>query len=141
MMVLGGTLFSRYHHRLARIGTRTLRTRTPQPPPRPSGVREVLAYNWPPHTRGLSAVTAGLTLAPRLPRVLGTAQTLVDLYDPALTTEGSVRRTRRHVPPRPGPRPGCPSPPAPGTPCHPPCGAETASAPSGTSHSRSCGPG
>ncbi|MFE2851151.1 class I SAM-dependent methyltransferase [Streptomyces lavendulae] len=150
-------------------------TTTP-PPPRPSGVREVLAYNWPLYTVGLSAVTAGLALAPRLPRVPaalartgalaaaalligstaacwwvydrpelysldwltgllpdgpgdhlvistgldetshplalrhpGTAQTVVDLYDPALTTEGSVRRARRRVPPRPGTLPGTPS--------------------------------
>ncbi|QKW23929.1 class I SAM-dependent methyltransferase [Kitasatospora sp. NA04385] len=33
-------------------------------------------------------------------------QTVVDLYDPALMTEGSIRRARHHVPPAPRTRPG-----------------------------------
>ncbi|MEV7213463.1 methyltransferase domain-containing protein [Kitasatospora cineracea] len=33
-------------------------------------------------------------------------QTVVDLYDPVLMTEGSIRRARRHVPPAPGTLPG-----------------------------------
>lgn len=45
-------------------------------------------------------------LALRYPRA---AQSVVDLYDPALTTEGSIRRARRRVPPRPGTLPGRPS--------------------------------
>lgn len=56
-------------------------------------------------------ISAGLDetshpLALRYPR---TDQTVVDLYDPALTTEGSIRRARRRVPPRPGTLPGRPS--------------------------------
>ncbi|MGW6984042.1 class I SAM-dependent methyltransferase [Streptomyces sp. NPDC054932] len=141
--------------------------------PRPSGVREVIGYNWPLYAGGLSAMAAGLALAPRLPRVPATlartgaltaaalligstaaswwvydrsglysldwlsdllpdgpgdhlviatgldetsrllsdrhprtTQTVVDLYDPAVTTEGSIRRARRRVPPRPGTLPG-----------------------------------
>ncbi|MFJ4675586.1 class I SAM-dependent methyltransferase [Kitasatospora sp. NPDC088783] len=35
-------------------------------------------------------------------------QTVVDLYDPALMTEGSIRRARRLVPPAPGTLPGRP---------------------------------
>lgn len=151
-------------------------TPTTPPPPRPSGAREVLAYNWPMYAGALSAIAGGLALAPRLPRVpaalartgaltaaallaagtaaswwvydhselyslgwlsellpdgpgdhlvvstgfdetshpLGarhprTSQTVVDLYDPAITTEGSIRRARRRVPPRPGTLPGRPS--------------------------------
>ncbi|WP_329316026.1 methyltransferase domain-containing protein [Streptomyces sp. NBC_01278] len=151
-------------------------TPTAAPPPRPSGVREVLGYNWPLYAGGLSAVAGGLALAPRLGRVPaalartgalaaaallasstaaswwvydrselysldwltalvpdgpgdhlvistgldeashplrlrypGKGQTVVDLYDPALTTEGSIRRARRRVPPRPGTLPGSPS--------------------------------
>ncbi|MFE2146766.1 class I SAM-dependent methyltransferase [Streptomyces sp. NPDC059456] len=146
------------------------------PPPRPSGVRVVIGYNWPLYTGGLAAMAGGLALAPRLPRVPatlartgalaaaallvgstaaswwvydhselysldwltgllpegpgdhlvlstgldetshplalrypGTRQTLVDLYDPALTTEGSIRRARRRVPPRSGTLAGAPS--------------------------------
>lgn len=149
---------------------------TTPPPQRPSGVREVIAYNWPLYAGGLSAVAGGLALAPRLPplpatlartgaltaaalllgstaacwwvydhselysldwlsRLLpdgprdhlvlstgldeishplavrhpGSPQIVVDLYDPALTTEGSIRRARRRVPPRPGTLPGRPS--------------------------------
>ncbi|KPI30890.1 Methyltransferase type 11 [Actinobacteria bacterium OV450] len=145
-------------------------------PPRPSGVREVIGYNWPLYAGGLAAMAGGLALAPRLPRVPatlartgalaaaallmgstaaswwvydhselysldwltgllpdgpgdhlvistgldevshslalrypGTRQSVVDLYDPALTTEGSIRRARRRVPPRPGTLTGTPS--------------------------------
>ncbi|MFJ8563320.1 class I SAM-dependent methyltransferase [Streptomyces sp. NPDC093514] len=151
-------------------------TPTAPPPPRPSGVREVIGYNWPLYAAGLGATAAGLALAPHLPRLpaalartgaltaaallagstaaswwvydrsalhsldwLGdllpdgpgdhlviatgldetsrtlseqhprTRQQIVDLYDPALTTEGSIRRARRRVPPRPGTLPGRPS--------------------------------
>ncbi|MGW2640891.1 class I SAM-dependent methyltransferase [Streptomyces sp. NPDC001348] len=140
-----------------------------------SGVRDVLAYNWPRYAAGLttaavsaalsgrlphplrtlaragSAAAAGLltsatvaswlvydrsglydydwldTLLPRTPSVhlvVGTGldeasaplaarwpaslQITVDLYDPAVMTEGSVRRARRRVPPPPHAVPGRP---------------------------------
>lgn len=150
---------------------------------RPSGVREVLRYNWPLYAAGGLAAAVGWTLAHYLPRRLprrtscgpataartgalaatgllasGTAaswwvydrselhtfswladllpqgpgahlvvsagldeasrplarrypastQTVVDLYDPALTTEGSIRRARRRVPPADGTLPARP---------------------------------
>ncbi|MFJ9865853.1 class I SAM-dependent methyltransferase [Streptomyces sp. NPDC101165] len=138
-----------------------------------SGVREVVAYNWPRYTAGLAAAAASAALAHRLPPplrtmaragsaaavgllasatvaswlvydrselygydwldallpqapsahvVVGTGldeasvplaarwpasrQTTVDLYDPAVMTEGSVRRARRRVPPPPHAVPG-----------------------------------
>lgn len=133
---------------------------------RHSGVRDVVAYNWPQYAAGLATAVAAATVAGRLPRplrrlartgsatalaLLGTAtaaswyvydrsdlyaydwlaellpvapsayvvvstgldevsaplaerwpdarRTAVDLYDPALTDEGSIRRARRRVPP------------------------------------------
>ncbi len=144
-------------------------------PPRPSGVREVLAYNWPLYTAGGLTAAAGPVLAGRLPRLPAAAvragaltaagllaaatvatwwvydhselhsfdwlpellpagpgahlvvsagldeaarpiaarhphaaQTVVDLYDPVLMTEGSIRRARRRVPPAPGTVPATP---------------------------------
>ena len=142
---------------------------------RRSGVRDVIAYNWPRYTAGLAAAPASDALADRLPRrlrtraragsaaafgllasatvaswlvydrselydydwldtllpqapsahvVVGTGldeaslplagrwpasrQITVDLYDPAVMTEGSVRRARRRVPPPPHAVPGRP---------------------------------
>ncbi|MFE6886784.1 class I SAM-dependent methyltransferase [Streptomyces sp. NPDC057694] len=133
---------------------------------RHSGVRDVVAYNWPQYAAGLATAVAAATVAPRLPgplrrlartgsalalTLLGTAtaaswyvydrselygydwlaallpagpsayvvvstgldevsaplaarwptarRTAIDLYDPALTDEGSIRRARRRVPP------------------------------------------
>jgi hypothetical protein len=130
-----------------------------------SGVRDVLAYNWPLYVRGLATAAGAAVIAPHLPPPLRTAARLgaagavgllatstaatwlvydrselygydwldallpsapaahlvvgtgldeasaplaarwptsrqftVDLYDPALTTEGSIRRARRRVP-------------------------------------------
>ena len=147
----------------------------PPAPPRPSGVREVLAYNWPLYAAGAATVVGGRASAARLPRPAATAVrtlawgaaallaaataatwwvydrselhsfawlpgllpdgpgrylvvsagldeaarplagrhpgargTLVDLYDPALMTEGSIRRARLRVPPIPGTLPGRP---------------------------------
>ncbi|MFE0457885.1 class I SAM-dependent methyltransferase [Kitasatospora sp. NPDC058965] len=147
----------------------------PGTPPRSSGVREVLRYNWPRYAAGCLTAAGGWALAPRLPgpaarlvrtgSLLATAwlasstlatwrvydrsdlqsygwlgellpagpgdhlvvsagldetsrpvaahhpgapQRIVDLYDPALTTEGSIRRARRRVPPAPGTVPGRP---------------------------------
>ncbi|MEU3493023.1 class I SAM-dependent methyltransferase [Kitasatospora cineracea] len=48
---------------------------------------------------------AGRPVAARWPQH---PQTVVDLYDPALMTEGSIRRARRHVPPAPRTLPGRP---------------------------------
>ncbi|MFJ6382834.1 class I SAM-dependent methyltransferase [Kitasatospora sp. NPDC092039] len=137
--------------------------------PRPSGVREVVRYNWPMYAAGALTVAAGRVLARRLPGpaaalartaaataagylALSTLATccvydrselhrydwlpellpggpgdhlvvstgldeasrplaarhpeargrLADLYDPALTASGSIRRARRHAPPAPG---------------------------------------
>jgi SAM-dependent methyltransferase len=142
---------------------------------RRSGVRDVIAYNWPQYTAGLATAAASAALAGRLPRplrvmaragsaaafgllasataaswlvydrselygygwldallpqapsvhvVVGTGldeasaplaarwpasrQISVDLYDPAVMTEGSVRRARRRVPPPPHAVPGRP---------------------------------
>lgn len=142
---------------------------------RGSGVREVLAYNWPLYAAGLATAAGGAVLAGLLPRgpravartaaaaasllltastaatwyvydrselygyrwldellpgppgahlVVGTGldeasgplaarwpgsrQTTADLYDPALMTEGSVRRARRRVPPPRHALPGTP---------------------------------
>ncbi|MDH6109431.1 SAM-dependent methyltransferase [Kitasatospora sp. MAP12-15] len=142
---------------------------------RPSGVREVFAYNWPSYLAGGLAVTTSWALGRRLPRrpaalaragaltatgwlvsstaaswwvydrselhsfgwladllphgpgdhlvvssgldeasrplaarYPGAAQSRADLYDPALTTEGSIRRARRRVPPIAGTRPARP---------------------------------
>ncbi|WP_420031502.1 class I SAM-dependent methyltransferase [Streptomyces sp. cg28] len=133
---------------------------------RHSGVRDVVAYNWPQYAAGLTVAAAAAAVARRLPRplrslartgsaaalaLLGTAtaaswyvydrselydydwlaalvptvpsayvvvstgldevsaplaarwptarRTAIDLYDPALTDEGSIRRARRRVPP------------------------------------------
>ncbi|MGW2619896.1 methyltransferase domain-containing protein [Streptomyces sp. NPDC001500] len=133
---------------------------------RHSGVRDVIAYNWPQYAAGAATAAAAALLAPRLPRALrplartgsvaaltllctATAaswhvydrsglytydwledllpripsayvvvstgldevsaplaarwpkaqRTAIDLYDPALTSEGSLRRARRRVPP------------------------------------------
>ncbi|MFE2101217.1 methyltransferase domain-containing protein [Streptomyces sp. PTD9-10] len=140
---------------------------------RRSGVRDVIAYNWPRYTAGLATAAASAAVARRLPPplrtmaragsaaavglltsatvaswlvydrselygydwldallpqaptahvVVGTGldeasvpladrwpasrQTTVDLYDPAVMTEGSVRRARRRVPPPPHAVPG-----------------------------------
>ncbi|MFJ7908934.1 class I SAM-dependent methyltransferase [Kitasatospora sp. NPDC096204] len=138
--------------------------------PRPSGVREVVRYNWPMYAAGaLTAAAAGGALARRLPGpaaalartaaataagylavstlatwcvydrselhrydwlpallpdgpgdhlVVSTGldeasrpiaerhptapRRVADLYDPALTSSGSIRRARRHAPPAPG---------------------------------------
>ncbi|MGW7583803.1 class I SAM-dependent methyltransferase [Kitasatospora sp. NPDC054768] len=137
--------------------------------PRPSGVREVVRYNWPMYAAGALTVAVGGALAGRrpgpaavlaravaataagylavstlatwcvydrsalhrydwLPELLpdgpgdhlvistgldeasrpiaarhpGARGRLADLYDPALTTSGSIRRARRHAPPAPG---------------------------------------
>ncbi|MEV5609517.1 methyltransferase domain-containing protein [Streptomyces sp. NPDC052225] len=134
--------------------------------PRHSGVRDVVAYNWPQYAAGLTAAATAAAVAGRLPRPVrrlartgsaaalgllaaataaswcvydrsdlyaydwlaallprtpssyavvscgldevsgplaarwpGARQVSVDLYDPALTTEGSIRRARRRVPP------------------------------------------
>ncbi|MFE7524547.1 class I SAM-dependent methyltransferase [Kitasatospora sp. NPDC057542] len=137
--------------------------------PRPSGVREVVRYNWPMYAAGALTVAAGRALARRLPGpaaalartaaataagylAVSTLATwcvydrsalhrydwlpallpegpgdhlvistgldeasrplaarhpeargrVADLYDPALTAGGSIRRARRHAPPAPG---------------------------------------
>ncbi|WP_199272566.1 class I SAM-dependent methyltransferase [Streptomyces broussonetiae] len=142
---------------------------------RRSGVREVIAYNWPQYAAGIGTAVVCAALSGRLPRpsraaaragaaaalgllasatvatwlvydrselydydwldallpqppaahlVVGAGldeagaplaarwpesrQTTVDLYDPALMTEGSVRRARRRVPPSPHALPGRP---------------------------------
>lgn len=48
------------------------------------------------------------TSAPLAARWPASRQTTVDLYDPAVMTEGSVRRARRRVPPPPDALPGTP---------------------------------
>ncbi|WP_282204474.1 hypothetical protein [Kitasatospora fiedleri] len=55
-------------------------------------------------------VSSGLdeTSRPVAARWPGHPQTVVDLYHPALMTEGSIRRARRRVPPVPGTLPGRP---------------------------------
>ncbi|GAB7188502.1 hypothetical protein ATKI12_8333 [Kitasatospora sp. Ki12] len=144
-------------------------------PRRPSGVREVVRYNWPLYAAGVLTAAGGWAAARHLPRpaaVLARAgaataaahlavstlatwcvydrselytydwlpallpdgpgthlvisagldeaspristrhpaarQHIADLYDPALTTEGSIRRARRRVPPAPGTVPARP---------------------------------
>ncbi|MER6394862.1 class I SAM-dependent methyltransferase [Kitasatospora sp. NPDC001603] len=139
------------------------------PARRPSGVREVIRYNWPMYAAGAVTAATGWALARRLParpaalaraasagaaallttstlatwhvydrselhsydwlsellpdgpgdhlvvctgldeasrpiaaRYPTARQLVADLYDPALTTEGSIRRARRHAPPAPG---------------------------------------
>ncbi|MEU1285992.1 class I SAM-dependent methyltransferase [Kitasatospora sp. NPDC005856] len=143
--------------------------------PRPSGVREVVRYNWPMYAAGALTVAVGGALAGRLPgpaavlaraaaataagylavstlatwcvydrselhrydwlpallpdgpgdhlvistgldeasrplaaRHPGARGRLADLYDPALTGSGSIRRARRHAPPAPGAIPARP---------------------------------
>ncbi|WP_395298078.1 class I SAM-dependent methyltransferase [Kitasatospora hibisci] len=145
------------------------------PDPRPSGVAEVIRYNWPLYAAGALTAAGGWALARRLPPpaallaragvvaaggllVASTAATwcvydrselhgyawldellpdgpgrhlvvstgldeasrpiaarhpaapqrIADLYDPALTTTGSIRRARRRVPPTPGSLPARP---------------------------------
>ncbi|MFF1904501.1 class I SAM-dependent methyltransferase [Kitasatospora sp. NPDC058218] len=149
--------------------------RPADPGHRPSGVREVIRYNWPMYAAGAATTVAGWALARHLPgrpatlaRAVSTTaaallttstlatwhvydrselhtydwlpellpdgpgdhlvvstgldeasrpiaarhptarQLVADLYDPALTTEGSIRRARRHVPPAPGTVPAHP---------------------------------
>ncbi|MFJ9607976.1 class I SAM-dependent methyltransferase [Kitasatospora sp. NPDC101176] len=145
------------------------------PARRPSGVREVIRYNWPLYTAGVLTAAGGWAAARHLPgpaaalaragaataaahllistlatwcvydrselhtydwlpallpdgpgthlvvsagldevsrpiaaRHPAAHQRVADLYDPALTTEGSIRRARRHVPPAPGTVPARP---------------------------------
>ncbi|MGV9270439.1 class I SAM-dependent methyltransferase [Kitasatospora sp. NPDC003701] len=145
------------------------------PAQRPSGVREVIRYNWPMYAAGAATGVAGRLLARHLParpaavaravssvaaallttstlatwhvydrsalhtydwlpdllpagpgdhlvvctgldeasrpvaaRHPGARQRVADLYDPDLTTEGSIRRARRHAPPAPGTLPARP---------------------------------